>query len=245
MATASEAAQLIETPLLVLSPEDERWRDFVSGHPEALPFHHPSWARVLSESYGYRSFVLAVTDEEGRISAGMPVMEIRKRFRSPRWVSLPFTDQCPPLANDRIMTARLVALADRAREHANVARLEVHADLPGEDVHRRPRGVAHVLSLSPDPKLTFERFSRSQVQRNVRKAQRVGLTLRRAETAEDLTESFYRLHLGTRRRLGVPVQPRRFFDLLWRLVIAPGHGLRSSGLSGDAPDRGSGIPDFR
>ena len=73
MATASEAAQLIETPLLVLSPEDERWRDFVSGHPEALPFHHPSWARVLSESYGYRSFVLAVTDEEGRISAGMPV----------------------------------------------------------------------------------------------------------------------------------------------------------------------------
>ena len=148
MATASEAAQLIETPLLVLSPEDERWR-LRLGPSEALPFHHPSWARVLSESYGYRSFVLAVTDEDRRISAGMPVMEIRKRFRSPRWVSLPFTDQCPPLANDRIMTARLVSLADRAREHANVARLEVRADRPGEEVHRRPRGVAHVLSLFP------------------------------------------------------------------------------------------------
>ena len=137
------------------------------------------------------------------------------------------------------MTARLVALADRAREHANVARLEVHADLPGEDVHRRPRGVAHVLSLSPDPKLTFERFSRSQVQRNVRKAERVGLTLRRAETAEDLTESFYRLHLGTRRRLGVPVQPRRFFDLLWRLVIAPGHGFVLLAYRGTLPIAGA------
>ena len=72
VATASEAAQLIETPLLVLSPEDERWLDFVSGHPEALPFHHPSWTRVLSESYGYRSFVLAVSDEGGTSTRECP-----------------------------------------------------------------------------------------------------------------------------------------------------------------------------
>src|SRR5947209_10551591 len=155
VATASETARLIETPLLVMALEDERWLDFVVSHPEALPFHHPSWARVVSESYDYPSFVLAVSDEEGRITAGMPVLEIRKRFRSPRWVSLPFTDRCPPLATDRIMTARLVSLADRAREQANVARLEVHADLPGGDVHRRRRGVGYVLPLSLDPKLTF------------------------------------------------------------------------------------------
>jgi len=239
VATASEAAQLIETPLLVLAPEDGRWLDFVSGHPEALPFHHPSWARVLSESYDYPSFVLAVSDEEGRINAGMPVMEIRKRFRSPRWVSLPFTDQCPPLATDRIMTARLVSLADQAREEGNVARLEVHADLPGGDVHRRPRGVTHVLPLSLDPKLTFERFSRSQVRRNVRKAERVGLTLRRAETAKDLTETFYRLHLRTRRRLGVPVQPRRFFDLLWRLLIGQRQGFVLLAYRGKLPIAGA------
>src|SRR5437870_6347800 len=225
VATASETARLIETPLLVMALEDERWLDFVVSHPEALPFHHPSWARVLSESYDYPAFVLAVADEEGRITAGMPVMEIRKRLRSPRWVSLPFTDQCPPLAADQVMTARLVHLADGAREHANVARLEVHADLPTGDVHRHPRGVAHLLSLTPDPELTFKRFSRSQVQRNVRKAQRVGLTLRRADTVDDLTESFYGLHLRTRRRHGVPVQPRRFFDVLWRLVIAPREGF--------------------
>ena len=142
------------------------------------------------------------------------------------------------------MTARLVALADRAREHANVARLEVHADLPGEDVHRRPRGVAHVLSLSPDPKLTFERFSRSQVQRNVRKAQRVGLTLRRAETAEDLTESFYRL-LWVRGG-GSECRFSRVASSIscgvWSLRPVTGFVLLAYR---DAPDRGSGIPDFR
>jgi CelD/BcsL family acetyltransferase involved in cellulose biosynthesis len=239
VATASEPAQLIETPLLVLAPEDERWLEFVVGHPEALPFHHPSWAQVLSESYDYPSFVLAVADEEGRINAGMPVMEIRKGFRPTRWVSLPFTDRCPPLATDKVTTASLVGLADRARRHTDVGRLEVHADLPGGDVHRRPRGVAHVLSLSSDPELTFKRFSRSQVQRNIRKAERGSLTLRRAETADDLTESFYHLHLRTRRRHGLPVQPRRFFDVLWRLVIASREGFVLLAYQGELPVAGA------
>ena len=35
---------------------------------------------------------------------------------------------------------------------------------------------------------------------------------------------FYRLHVRTRRRLGVPVQPLRYFRLLWRRVLQPGLG---------------------
>jgi lipid II:glycine glycyltransferase (peptidoglycan interpeptide bridge formation enzyme) len=49
----------------------------------------------------------------------------------------------------------------------------------------------------------------------------------RVETAtsrEGLTEVFYDLHAATRRRLGVPVQGRRFFELLWDRVLEPGGG---------------------
>jgi CelD/BcsL family acetyltransferase involved in cellulose biosynthesis len=240
VATASEAEHLSEAQLLTLAIDDDRWLQFVLGHPEALPFHHPSWARVLSESYDYPSFVLALVGEEGRIKAGMPVIEIRKRFRPTRWVSLPFTDRCPPLATEEVMTARLIDLANRARAYAEVARLEVHSDLPGEEeIHRQGRGVAHVLPLSRDPELTFGRFSRSQVQRSVRKAERDGLTLRRAETADELTDSFYGLHLRTRRRLGVPIQPRRFFDVLWRRVIAPRNGFVLLACRGELPIAGA------
>jgi len=38
-------------------------------------------------------------------------------------------------------------------------------------------------------------------------------------------EAFYELHVLTRRRQGVPVQPHRFFDAIWRRVVAPGHGV--------------------
>jgi CelD/BcsL family acetyltransferase involved in cellulose biosynthesis len=239
VATASEAAHQIEAQLQTLALDDDRWLEFVLGHPAALPFHYPSWAGVLSESYDYPSFVLALTAEDGQIRAGMPVMEIHKRFWPTRWVSLPFTDRCPPLATDDVTTARLMGLADQAREYANVARLEVHSDLPGEKIHRQERGVAHVLPLSRDPEVTFRRFSRSQVQRNVRKAERMGLTLRRAESAADLTESFYSLHVRTRRRLGVPVQPRRFFEVLWRRVIEAHQGFVLLAYRGELPIAGA------
>jgi lipid II:glycine glycyltransferase (peptidoglycan interpeptide bridge formation enzyme) len=39
-----------------------------------------------------------------------------------------------------------------------------------------------------------------------------------------VTDVFYALHVETRRRLGVPVQPRRFFQLLWEELVAPGLG---------------------
>jgi len=51
-----------------------------------------------------------------------------------------------------------------------------------------------------------------------------GLTVRLGDRPEDLVETFYRLHLKTRRRQGVPIQPRRFFHLLWRHAIATGLG---------------------
>lgn len=47
--------------------------------------------------------------------------------------------------------------------------------------------------------------------------------------------TFYRLHTLTRRRLGVPVQPRRFFDLLRDRLIAAGHGfVVTASLDGEA-----------
>src|SRR5581483_10518350 len=40
----------------------------------------------------------------------------------------------------------------------------------------------------------------------------------------EMTEAYYRLHLETRLRLGVPSQPRRFFRLLWQRLVGVGGG---------------------
>jgi lipid II:glycine glycyltransferase (peptidoglycan interpeptide bridge formation enzyme) len=65
------------------------------------------------------------------------------------------------------------------------------------------------------------RFSRSRVVRNIARAEREGVTVRTASGRADL-DMFYALHTRTRRRQGVPVQPKRFFDLLWSRLVEPG-----------------------
>lgn len=197
---------MIELPL-----DDPRWAGFVAAAPEAGPFHHPAWASFVADTYGFRAFALALV-RGGEIAAGFPVVEVRRRL-----VSLPFTDECAPLASDPDACAQLglaLALAPR--------RMELRGPLPAAGVQAWDAAVKHALELRRDPGEVRASFDRSRVERNIRRAERESLTVRRATTAADLTETFYRLHLATRRRQGVPVQPRRFFALFWERLVEPG-----------------------
>jgi CelD/BcsL family acetyltransferase involved in cellulose biosynthesis len=207
----------------LLELDDPRWRDFAEGHPAAMPFHHPEWARMVAACYGFRAFAITSSDEGGVIRAGLPLVEVRHLVGRPRWVALPFTDYCPPLVSSQQDEEQLVIALKAAGRAADVRRVEVRGPLAGGTV-TGPAALRHLLTLDPDPAAVYTRFHPSQVQRNIRRAQREGLTLRSGSHAEDLVETFYGLHLRTRHRQGVPVQPRRFFRLLWERVVSSGIG---------------------
>src|SRR5829696_1967059 len=205
------------------SVDDPRWLDFVRADPEALPFHHPSWTSLLADSYGFRPFVLAVIDGSSRITVGMPVVEVGGLVRRKRWVSLPFTDACPPLTGDSAVEVdSLAADIDCARREAGVASVEVRARIAGALVGAQP-ALQHVLPLAADADEVAASF-RPSVRRNIRAAQKGPAVVRVASSELDLTDRFYGLHVDVRRRLGLPVQPRRFFRLLWSRMIQPGLG---------------------
>lgn len=218
--------------------DDRDWTAFVAARPEATAFHRPAWSALLAECYGFRPFAL-VHAEDGSVRAGLPVLEIRSRLtRRTRWSSLPFTDACPPLAAGPGEAAALPAELDAARAAAAVERLEVRAELafPGAGV--AGDAVVHTLDLDRDEDGVFRRIHASQ-RRNVRRAEREGVVVRRAEARSDLDRVFYALQLDTRRRLGVPVQPRRFFALLWERFLAVGHGFLLLAYAGATPIAGA------
>jgi CelD/BcsL family acetyltransferase involved in cellulose biosynthesis len=202
---AAAVSELTRLPLA-----DPRWSRFTGSREEATPFHGAAWAGFLSECYGFHSFAAAVV-ESGDVVAGIPVAEVGRR----RWVSLPFTDACAPLGD----TGRLAAALEAARGRRVV---EVRAPLPGAVGHAA--AVGHVLALDADQERVFAGCHKSQVLRNIRRAEREGVEVRTATTEAELTDAFYALHVRTRRRLGAPVQRRRFFSLLWQRVLEPGGG---------------------
>jgi len=200
-----------------LELDDPRWRGFVSSHADATPFHHPRWAAFLAECYGMHAFALAQLGPDGEVAAGLPVIEV-SRLRRRRWISLPYTDRLAPLAGadgaDRLAHA---LAADR--RSAGVDAVELRAGLGG--AFAEDAAWLHLLRLDPDPDVVAKGM-RSNVGRNIRKAERSGVEVRAGTSADDLAGAFYRLHVATRRRQGVPVQPRRFFTLFWERLIEPG-----------------------
>ena len=212
------------TPLETLDLDDRRWHAFVARHPGATAFHHPAWAAALAECYGFTPVVMAAVSDAGDVEAGLPLIEVRTRPRAPRLIGLPFTDHCRVLANGSIgATAFTTALADVRATHG-VARVEVRDDVPGG--HPVCDSVLHVLALNGDLDDTHRGFDRN-VKRNIRRAARAGVEVRRADPVDELVDSFYPLHVQTRRRLGVPVQSRRFFRVLAERVSSDQLGFVS------------------
>jgi CelD/BcsL family acetyltransferase involved in cellulose biosynthesis len=205
-----------------LDVQDPAWVEFVGTSPQAGPFHHPEWARLLGDSYGYDAFALAAADRSGRIRAGLPVLEISGLFRPARWVSLPFTDACAPLFGSEPEHAFVSELA-RFRSDAGVSALEVRSGLPATSFANEI-GTIHTLDLTVGLDAVHKGFSKSRVRPEIKRAEREGVKVRQASRASDLTSTFYDLHVATRRRHGVPVQPRRFFELLWQRMLEPGLG---------------------
>jgi CelD/BcsL family acetyltransferase involved in cellulose biosynthesis len=202
--------------------EDEGWRTFARERADALPFHDPAWAEVLTGAYGYDSFVAVAVDTDGRIRAGIPIAEVRRPLGPRRWLALPFTDYCPPLTESDAAASVLVTGLNELRASSGVASLEFRAEVTGNSY---PVGFRHVLALDADPDVTFSRFHKNQVQRGIKKALGDGiLTSRISRDRADLG-AFLRLHVATRRRLGVPVQPPSFFDRLWDGLILRDRGF--------------------
>jgi CelD/BcsL family acetyltransferase involved in cellulose biosynthesis len=214
---------MTEGRAMMLDLHDPRWLEFVRSCSNASPFHHPSWAKLLADCYGYRPFALTLTDAAGGIRAGVPVLEVRGPLGGRRWVALPFTDYCPLLTRDRTVGEVVPSLVEEVSSR-KLDLLELRAGLPEHgQLHARTEAVRHTLALGADPDELYRRFSKMH-QRNIRKAERAGVQVEHGQAASDV-ETFYSLHLLTRQRLGVPIQPRRYFHLLARDIVRRGLGF--------------------
>jgi hypothetical protein len=212
---------------------DPAWTRFVESRVDAGPFHLPAWAEMLADSYGLEAFALVVRGSEGQVTGGLPVIAVAHGRRR-RWISLPFTDWCAPLLPEDATVEAFAAALDTVRRANGLVRLEVRDAIGNGRGYDRIQGFRHVLALEPDIDAVFGRLTKRRL-RGIAKSEREGVSVRRVEGLQDLRRSFYRLHVITRRRLGVPVQPPRFFELLWKRILANGLGFALVAERGGVP----------
>jgi len=203
----------------VLEVEDPRWQAFVARSASATPFHHPAWARLLATTYGLRVFALLLGDG----TAGAPFIVARAVTGRRTWVSLPYTDELPVLADSTEAQGRFVSALATFGGRFGARRIDLRTSVEELGWRRDTCAVLHELQLQDDADEVHRTFSKSQVVRNIKRAAREGVTVQ-AATGVDGMRTFYALHERTRRRQGVPVQPWRFFALIWEHMVAQGRG---------------------
>jgi CelD/BcsL family acetyltransferase involved in cellulose biosynthesis len=205
----------------ILDPiRDDRWKAFIGRSSAATAFHHPAWLRLLRDQYGYEMSAVCVEDERGHVLGGLPLARVRSILTGTRLSALPFTDSCPLLVAEGAPPSAADALIDGLREEQlrRALKLEVRDWLPHLGGGPGERFYHHVLELGRDVDAVEAGFSKSRVRSSIKKALREEVTVERAISVAAL-DDFYRLHVQTRRRLGVPTQPRRFirrFETLFK-----------------------------
>jgi CelD/BcsL family acetyltransferase involved in cellulose biosynthesis len=196
--------------MALLDPlNDPRWARLVDRCPQASIFHHPAWMGLLGEHYRYPLAAAAVLDAEGEPVAGLPLALIASRLTGRRLVALPFSDVCPPLLAPGGSADALQLLAEAVEGERRRRDLPLEVRAPFAQLGRpADRFYLHVVDLRDGLAEVESRYP-SRARRHVRKARRMGVEVRQRQDVESL-EEFYALHLGTRRRLGVPTQPKAF-----------------------------------
>jgi len=207
----------------IINPlQNPGWDLVVALHPDASCFHTSAWAKVLHNTYGHRPFYLQFSRGR-RLAALVPLMEVRSAFTGRRGVCLPFSDACEPLIFDAEVTG---VVKDRLVRFAQERRWK-HLEIRGGKSFQPTSSSAskfygHTLILRR-PEDMADRFD-SQVRRAIRKAERNEVSAVVARSRQAINE-FYRLHVQTRRRHGLPPQPASFFSNIYERIIKPGLGF--------------------
>lgn len=215
---------MANTSILQLSLSDPRWTAFLDSSPKAGIFHHPAWSQLLAECYGYRPFIAALQTVEDTLAAAVPLMEIDSPITGKRWVSLPFSDYCWPLYTSESALRELAEGMLNLAANNQIPRLElrgVYPTLPMLDASSRY--VIHEIDLTPGEQSVWK-HTHAMHRRNIKTAQENDVKIILGETREHLAD-FFRLHLITRRRQGVPTQPWKYFEAMQHLLLEQEHGF--------------------
>lgn len=201
---------------------DSSWQMLVD-RDDSSAFHSPEWIRVLAETYGLEIQAYILQDRQGRVRAGLPYCRIAD-IRGERIVTLPFSDYCDPLVDNRDQWNSLIDKLLAHRCPIVVRCLHNNLPLADERFTLVKRAKWHGLDLRPDLDTVWCGL-RSSARRAIKKAQQNGVEVRIAEREEDL-RAFFEMHLGVRKyKYRLLAQPYQFFANIWHNFIETQRGL--------------------
>jgi hypothetical protein len=218
--------------LQIINPiEYPNWDELLLTNENSCFFHTSGWARVISESYNYKPLYFTEIEND-KLTALIPIMEVKSPLTGKRGVALPFTDFCPIISFNENHFKDFFGKIIEYGKNVKWKALEfkggkkcLNGQTPSETY------LTHVLDISQSEKKIFSRF-RSSTKRNIKKANDENLRIEILNSMESV-KAFYKLHCITRKKHGLPAQPFNFFRKLYEYIISKKKALVVLGIYRD------------
>ena len=209
--TADTAVKEKATERIVFLPLDSaraEWESLVNSSPAADLYHRLRWIDLIRRTYRLKVFV-AFLRVGARVLAGCIFARSPNPFVN-RLVALPFSDACQPLGTDEHAQQKLLA----GLALGSIQAFEVRGFAAPRPWDTVTCFVNWQLDLSRSVAHLYRNLA-ANFRRNVLKGSRSGVKIECVDDTAGLRR-FCVLHDQTRTRQGVPSQPARFFDRLYR-----------------------------
>lgn len=193
-------------------------------------FTHTAWLKVIAKTYNFNIKIVEMSLDNG--FEKFKVLPFEQNFRTEKeylpfvekgikklkYISLPFTDFID--TNKNLVSK---SVFDYLINENKIEEIEIRNSVDDIRFQKKIVGYKHTLDLTKDEDEIFNSFKITQVKQPIKKSIKEGL---KVEIKNDLNsiQIFYDLHILTRKKLGVPIQPKNFFANLWREIISKGLG---------------------
>jgi GNAT superfamily N-acetyltransferase len=214
--------------LTIEEAESRGWNQLVATHPLGSVFQHTAFLKMIAATFGHTTpYCVSLLDRAEQCCAGLAVFLVKSWLTGRRLVSIPFTFYADPMAGSPKEFARLFQRVRVLAEQQKASYIEIKAlhsanllagtHLLTEVYHHR----TYYLDLTKGLDALWEGFHRRSVRRRIRRSERSGLTIRPAQTQEQVA-LFHRLLARDRRRLGLPPHRPQYFQNVWRYLVPLG-----------------------
>lgn len=175
------------------------------------------------DTYGYKPYYFEFTKDNDTLAL-IPFMLIDSWLTGKRLVSLPFSDYCQPLISNDLNPEELFNKIFQFVSDPKVKYFEIRSTknrYPFEtDKFRTDQ--RHILKLGRTETDLLKSFS-DNTKRNIKKAVKEGVVLS-IQNNDNGMNIFYDMNVETRKKHGLPPQPKRFFQMLNKNIIQNGMG---------------------
>lgn len=194
------------------------WTALTDCCPEATIYQRDRWLTALSSAYGFELAAATLRDSKGGLAAATLFARGKNPFLR-KWTSLPCSDTSPPLAlDDEARKQLLTGVAESDFTSGGV--VEIRGWRAPEPWQKVDCFALWTLDLARPLNAimgTMASNFRRQLSRGTE--QRYAINVDQGLPA---LKRFHRLTLETRRRLGLPAQPWRFFKSVFEAFAPSG-----------------------